>query len=147
MDYFSPPFSPPFGVRCFCFLSISDHIRCNCIKRLIARRGCPLGYISSLMPFLPMRIGPPNSLIFVIISVSRKGINMGNTIIDTEMLCRKKATFKITAKMKLLICNTTPEDELNHILGSHVRVEDGIYDSVEDDVEQMLSYYDSVIMS
>jgi|TARA_B110000908_G_scaffold90942_1_gene107966 hypothetical protein len=81
------------------------------------------------------------------ISVSKKGINMGNTIIDTERLCRKKATFKITAKMKLLVCNTTPKDELNHMLGSYVRVEDEVYDSVEDELEQMLSYYDSVIMS
>ena len=70
---------------------------------------------------------------------SMEGINMGITRIDTERFGRKKAILKITAKMKILICNSTREDELNHLL-SH-------YDRVEDEVDELLRYYDSVIMS
>jgi hypothetical protein len=64
---------------------------------------------------------------------------MGITTINAERFSRKEATLKITAKMKILTCNTTRKDVLNDLL-SH-------YDRVEDEVDELLRYYDSIIMS
>jgi hypothetical protein len=75
----------------------------------------------------------------MVILVSKEGINMGITTVDAERFSIKEATLEITAKMKILICNTTRKDELNDLL-SH-------YDRIEDEVDELLRYYDSIIMS